>query len=123
MVPREELNEYLVQAGLEPSGDGTWQVRRGGSPLSVHVRFSENWLCLSIEPRTPLPTDPAARSALHERLLRWNRDLDLAKFCLDQGGEVILTAELPTENLDSSEVADAVDALARCAERHAALTT
>lgn len=123
MVGREEINEYLVQAGLEPSGDGTWQARRGRGPLSVHVRLSENWLCLSIEPRTPSPADPATRSTLYERLLRANRELELAKFCLDESGEVMLAVELPTENLDSSEVAEAVEALARCAKRHAALVS
>ena len=55
----------------------------------------------------------AARAAssraddLGRRLLAANREMRVAKFALGADGAVVLCAELPTESLDESELADA----------------
>jgi hypothetical protein len=45
---------------------------------------------------------------LGRRLLEANREMRVAKFAIDESGTVVLCAELPTESLDESELADAV---------------
>jgi hypothetical protein len=57
---------------------------------------------------------------LSRRLLAANRDMRLAKFALDKEGAVVLCAELPTESLDASEVADAVQRMVQYARRFGA---
>jgi hypothetical protein len=41
----------------------------------------------------------------------------VAKYALDEDGEVVLCIELPTESLDPSELADAVGRMASLARR------
>jgi hypothetical protein len=120
MVAREVLTRYLAQAGvleLKPSAEG-WSglIEPGGQRLALTIRLSENWLLFKIPRIVRSPGSLPARQALHEQLLRQNRELQLAKFCLDDTGNVVLTLELPTESLNDSEVRDAVAALARTAE-------
>lgn len=70
------------------------------------VQLSENWVVLSI---LPMITPGTYREAdLGRRLLAANRDMRLAKFALDKNRAVVLCAELPTESLDYSEIADAL---------------
>ena len=56
------------------------------------------------------------REKIYRHLLRLNRDIDLAKFCLDGDGDVVLTVELPRANLDYEEFADAIKALCHIAD-------
>jgi hypothetical protein len=46
---------------------------------------------------------------LPSRLLAVNREMRLVKFALGDNDEVVLCAELPTESLDYSELADAIE--------------
>ena len=55
---------------------------------------------------------------LYRHLLRLNREMNMAKFAIDDDADVVLTVELPTENLDESEFKDALDALSYYADRH-----
>ena len=67
--------------------------------------------------------DPVASGVpdrLQEELLRMNRDLRLAKFGLSEAGAIVLTADLPLENLDPSEIRTVVRDLTACVEEHRA---
>src|ERR1700679_715469 len=82
-----------------------------GAPRSTalppfFVQLSENWVLLSMLPM--LGRGAYRAGDLGRRLLAANRDMRLAKFALDKNGAVVLCAELPTESLDASEIADAV---------------
>lgn len=79
------------------------------------VQHSENWVVLSI---LPMITPGTYREAdLGRRLLAANRDMRLAKFALDKSRAVVLCAELPTESLDYSEIADALHRMVEYARR------
>src|SRR5262245_11226625 len=82
------------------------------------VRLTESWTFFTIVPFVRAPEDTAATHRLHRQLLRLNREINMAKFAIDDEGDVVLTVELPTENLDASEFRDAIDALAFYAARH-----
>jgi hypothetical protein len=90
------------------------------------VQCTENWVVFSMfgvldrehaerpaeedaADRTPIAIAPVLMIDLLRRLLEANRDMRVAKFALDERGELLLCAELPTESLDRSEFADAVE--------------
>jgi hypothetical protein len=53
-----------------------------------------------------------------KRLLKLNREINMAKFSIDEDGDVVLSVEYRIENLDESEVRDAVDVLVVYAEKY-----
>jgi hypothetical protein len=85
----------------------------GAELPSFYVQLAENWLLLSILPLVPI--EHVLPGSLLVRLLVETRDMPVAKFALGDSGEVVLCAELPTESLDRSEVADVVQRMVRYA--------
>ncbi len=73
----------------------------------------------AIIPFARLPPDEAG-DLLADRLLVLNREMNLAKFSVDEDGDVILSVEYPLADLDPSEVRDAVDVLSYYAEKYRA---
>ena len=55
-----------------------------------------------------------------DRLLSLNREMNMAKFSVDEDGDVVLSVEYPLPDLDPSEVRDAVDVLSFYAEKYRA---
>ena len=115
--------EELLRADNRPFeriDAGTWRSSFHAESKSFRffVRLTESWIFFTIVPFISAPKNPAAAHRLHARLLKLNRDINMAKFALDEDGDVVLTVELPTENLDASEFRDAMDALSFYADRH-----
>jgi hypothetical protein len=122
------LQSWLEKLGFDVTPDDAttlrirWVVHEGGADLedaglpSFYVQCTENWVLLSILPLT----EPGRfqRGELARRLLTFNREMRLAKFALDKAGAVVLCAELPTESLDYSEIAEAVDRMIEYARKY-----
>jgi Tir chaperone family protein CesT len=70
------------------------------------IQCTEHWVLLSMLPLVSMGQLP--QEELYRRLIKANRDMRLVKFAIDKNGELVLCAELPTESLDYSELADAV---------------
>lgn len=81
--------------------------------LPVYVRLGEHWLVATIVPFLHTRGDNSFE--LVRWLLRQNRDLYQAHFGIDEGGDVVLSVELPTESLDASEIDGALQNLVRYA--------
>lgn len=100
-------------------------------PLFVHLESVEmgetppasppalTYATFAVIPFARLPADEAG-DHLVDRLLELNREMNLAKFSLDEDGDVILSVEYPLADLDPSEVRDAVDVLSFYAEKYRA---
>jgi hypothetical protein len=73
----------------------------------------------AVIPFARLPTDEGG-DLLAERLLVLNREMNMAKFSVDEDGDVILSVEYPMADLDPSEVRDALDVLSFYAEKYRA---
>lgn len=115
-----------IQACLE--GDG-WVLERlaehtlrsrfrGASrvfPLFVHV--DELFVTFAVIPFVKIAREIDEAGALLHRLLRLNREVNLARFSLDGDGDVILSVEYKIADLDPSEVRDAVDVLSFYADK------
>jgi hypothetical protein len=115
------LRGWIEAAGYDvaPEGPTTLRVRsrpEGEPPLPpFYVQLSDNWVMLSMLPMLTRGQYPG--EDLGRRLLAANREMRLAKFALDKEGAVVLCAELPTESLDASEIADAVARVTSYARR------
>jgi hypothetical protein len=102
------LERWIERAGFSAQGENasTLRVLHGEEALPpFFVQLSEHWVLLSMLPLLAGATRP---DDLGQRLLAANREMRVAKFALDSAGAVVLCAELPTESLDESELADAV---------------
>jgi len=116
----EIIAEYFDRYGwsyerTEESGFRTG-FRGDVSVFRITVRTTDDWIFFSISPFVVAPQDPECERKLHRHLLRLNHEINMAKFTIDQDGDVILTVELPVESLDYSEFADALNALAYYAD-------
>jgi hypothetical protein len=119
VIDTATVQGWIEKLGYDTVLDGASTLRltpREGEPLpSFFVQCTENWVLLSI--LGLLDADAFRPDDLNRRLLAANREMRVAKFALDDGGEIVLCAELPTESLDPSELADAVSRLASLARR------
>jgi hypothetical protein len=75
------------------------------------VEVGEHWVELILGPVFAAEAEKPADLPL--RLLTVNRDLRIAKFALDDRGQVVLCAELPVESLDREEIVDAATRIVR----------
>ena len=107
---------------VEPLSDSSLRsrFRRGehAFPLLVHVE--DEHVTFAIIPFARLPEEPDDAGPLVVRLLRLNREINMAKFSVDDEGDVVLSVEYRLASLDPSEVRDAVDVLSFYADKHAA---
>jgi hypothetical protein len=87
-------------------------------PVFVHVDNEKPaYATFAVIPFARLPVEEAG-DALADRLLVLNREMNMAKFSVDEDGDVILSVEYPVAELDPSEVRDAVDVLSFYAEKY-----
>jgi len=85
-------------------------------PLFVHLE--PLFVTFAVIPYARLPEDPDSAEALMTRLLKLNREINLAKYSVDDDGDIILSVEYRIEHLDPSEIRDAVDSLSFYADKH-----
>lgn len=110
---------YGWQFEYEPATH-TWHTgfRGDSNNFNIVVQLTSNWLYFAINPLVNCPRDELCAGRLHHHLLRLNHIINMAKFSVDSEGDVVLTVELPTENLDYSEFADGLNALSYYADEH-----
>jgi len=118
----DEIRAYLEKDGwpIEPMSPSTIRSRFRGTDriFRLLVHLEDAFVTLAVIPFVRLPEDPAIAEDLMRRLLRLNREINMAKFSVDEDGDVILSVEYRLEHLDPSEVRDAVDVLSFYADRH-----
>jgi hypothetical protein len=95
------------------------RFRSGDRIYPVFVHLEPQHATFAVIPFVRLPMDESG-DLLAERLLEINREMNMAKFSLDEDGDVILSVEYPLGDLDPSEVRDAVDVLSFYAEKYRA---
>ncbi|MDC3953822.1 YbjN domain-containing protein [Polyangium jinanense] len=85
-------------------------------PLFVHLE--PLFVTFAVIPYARLPEEPETAEAVMTRLLKLNREINLAKYSVDDDGDIILSVEYRIEHLDPSEIRDAVDVLSFYADKH-----
>ena len=119
----ETVHDYFKTFGWKFEYDPathTWLTGFRGetSNFDVLVHLTDDWLYFIISPFVNAPRDESCERGLFAYLLRANHAINMAKFSVDTDGDVVLTVELPTENLDYSEFADGINALSFYADQH-----
>ncbi len=122
-VEAATIHEYFATYGWRyeyEEGSATWHTgfRGDSSSFNIFVHLTDNWLYFTICPFVNAPTDRECEHKLHLYLLRLNNAINMAKFAIDGDGDVVLSVELPSENLDYSEFADGLNAISFYADAH-----
>jgi Tir chaperone protein (CesT) family len=119
VIDDAKLQGWFEELGYDTVLEAPSMLRltpREGAPLpAFFAQCTENWVLLSI--LGLLDAGALRPKGLNRRLLAANRELRVAKFALDEHEAVVLCAELPTESLDRSELADAVERMVSLARR------
>jgi hypothetical protein len=120
----DELRACLETEGwaIVPLSETTLRGRflAGGRVLPLLVHAGADFVTFAVIPFARVPEDRDEADPLVERLLRANREMNMAKFSIDDDGDVVLSVEYGVRDLDPSEVRDAVDVLAFYADKYAA---
>jgi len=82
------------------------------------VQVDGTHIILAAVPYARVPADPSCADALMDRLLHMNKEMNLAKFSVDDDGDVVLSVEWPIAHLDPSELRDALDVLTYYADQY-----
>lgn len=85
-------------------------------PMLVHVEGE--FVTFAVMPYAHAPDDPDDADELLRQLLRLNRQMNLAKFSIDEDNDVVLSVEYRLADLDPSEVRDAVDVVSFYADKY-----
>ncbi|MDP3276964.1 MAG: YbjN domain-containing protein [Deltaproteobacteria bacterium] len=91
----------------------------GGATVPLVITFEKTWVKLAVIPLGRLPAEATRAEQLYKSLLEWNGEIRMARFSLDEDGDVLLSAEIPTGEATDSLLSDALDSLAYYADRHA----
>lgn len=81
----------------------------------IWLKVTESWVYFAINPYVPKPDRGHGAGTLHT-VLKANHELNLAKFAVDDDGDVLLSVEMPSEGFCYTHFADALTALAHYAD-------
>jgi len=119
----DEVRACLERGGwpVELVSAATMRSRFRGNArvFHVYVHIEDEFLVFAVIPYARMPEDEAVADALVARLLRLNREMNMAKFSIDEDTDIVLSVEHRIEDLDPSEVRDAVDQLSFYADKFA----
>jgi hypothetical protein len=122
MLTPKQLEDYLTRAGLRYERVDETTIgsafRGQSASFPFFIRLTEDWIFFTITPFVGAPPNERALLPLYRRLLELNRTMNLAKFALDEDLDVLLTVELPTEDVSATELDDALNALSFYADAH-----
>jgi hypothetical protein len=95
-----------------------WVTRYQGDAqaITLQVRTTDSWLYVYVP--FEVKVQPVVRARFQDHLLRLNHRINLAKFMLDDDGDVGLTVELPCTDLRLGQFEDALRACCVYADEH-----
>jgi len=117
-----QLGRYFDEYGwqFEKNNDTLFRTGFVGDTgqYDIWIRTTEHWIYFMIHPFIDPVTHPAARVAVARTLLHANFTINMAKFAMDEAGEVSLSVELPIDGFSYSHFADALTAISHYADDH-----
>jgi hypothetical protein len=116
----EELGSYFDTYGwkYERRDPGVYRTGFVGETghYDIWLKVTDSWVYFAINPYVPRPDGRSHGSGTLVAMLRANHELNLAKFAVDDDGDVLLSVELPCEGFCYTHFADALTALAHYAD-------
>lgn len=115
-----QINGYFETYGWDFRQEGEGLFRTGFvgdvGHFDVWLRVTEDWVFFSIQPYVPLCNGQPHGTEVLQLLLHANHELSLAKFALDEDGDLVLAVELPVKGFRYSHFSDALTALSHYAD-------
>lgn len=116
----DDIAEFFQTYGwhFERPSDGLFRTGFVGDSghYEIWIRITDDWIYFTISPFFAAAEGEVSAAVL-TLLLRANHDLNLAKFALDEDGDVVLAVELPRAGFSYSHFADALTALSHYADQ------
>lgn len=116
----EEIPAFFNTYGwqFEPGGEGLYRTGFVGDTghYEIWVRVTERWIYFTINPFVERRGDEEHGEEVLRLVLAANHEVNLAKFAIDEDGDVVLAVELPCESFGYSHFADALTALSHYAD-------
>ena len=116
----DSLKEYFEQYGWNYEQERSDYFRTGfhgaDTYFDIHVRVMREWVFFFINPFVQTQLSDEHKGRLFHSLLEANHHMNLAKFCLDERGNVSLSVEAPAREFDYSYFSDVVGAMSHYAE-------
>lgn len=85
-------------------------------PWEIWLKVTDAWVYFAINPFLHRPDGRVHGASTLTALLRANHELNLAKFAVDEDGDLSLSVELPVQGFCYAHFADALTALALYAD-------
>ncbi len=82
------------------------------------IHTDDAFVTFAVIPYVHAPEDPDEAEELLRQLLRCNRQMNMAKFSIDEDDDIVLSVEYRLADLDPSEVRDAVDVVSFYADKY-----
>lgn len=115
----ESLGSFFETYGWKYERKDTTIFRTGFAGDTGHydvwLKVTEDWVYFAINPYVPRPAGGHGTDTL-QAMLRANHELNLAKFAMDDDGDLLLAVELPNEGFCYAHFSDALTALAHYAD-------
>ncbi len=83
----------------------------GKKPFPLLIHEDGTHLVIAVVPYLRIPVDVERAERFMDRLLHLNNDMNLAKFSVDEDGDVLLSVEWLLADLDASELRDALNVI------------
>ncbi len=116
----EAIEGYFETYGwqYESASPGLYRTGFAGDSgqYDIWVRVTDQWVYFAISPFLKPATDEGHLQQVLETLLLANHEINMAKFAVDEAGDVILSVELPIEGFGYSHFSDALTALSHYAD-------
>ena len=119
---RRDVAEILRRAAgpVQSVAPGVWKADLLGQTVAFPLWVSDegDFVRLVISPLLPGAKGPDQAAVVHDRLLRLNLTIRMARFAVTPDGEIELIADQPTTYLDAGELRDCLDGLLYYADRY-----
>jgi hypothetical protein len=123
-VLTDDISGYFERYGWRFEKRDTSLFRTGfvgdSGGYDIWVRVTEGWVCFTINPYVEKPAHGPHGAMVLSTLLRANHELNLAKFALDEDGDIALSVELPSAGFGYAQFSDGLTAIAHYADEQRA---
>ena len=116
----EDIEQFFETYGWQFEAASAGLYRTGfigdSGQYDIWVLVTYQWVYFAISPFLRPVGDDGHQEQVLQTLLLANHEINMAKFAVDEGGDFILSVELPVEGFAYSHFSDALTALSHYAD-------